>query len=58
MMKGKMDIWIDEYDPLKSSQDVTEFGSVRLQELSTGRYVEEEVLNFEVTTYRTGHRLL
>ena len=53
-----MDIGIDQNDALEGGEDVAEFGGVGLQELPACRHVEEEVIDLEVTTHRTGGRLL
>ena len=53
-----MDVRIYEYDPFEGRQDITQFGGVRLQELPSGRDIEEEVLHLEATAHRTGDGFL
>ena len=53
-----MDIGINQNNPLEGRQDITQLRGVCLQEFPSGRHVEEQVLHLEVTTHRTGHRLL
>ena len=53
-----MDIGINEYDTFESCQDIIQLGSIRLQELTTRRHIEEQVINLEITSHRTGNRLL
>ena len=58
MMQGKVNIGIDENNPFVGCQDITQLCDVRLQEFPSCRYVEEQILHFEVTAHRTRYRLL
>ena len=57
-MQRKRNLWIDQYDAFKGSDDIIEFGSIRLQKLTSSRYIEEEIFNSKVAAYRTRTRLL
>ena len=57
-VEGECDIRIDQCDTFESRQDIVEFRSIRLQEFTTGRNIEEQVLNDEVTAFGTRTRLL
>ena len=52
------DVGIDQYDALKCRQDVVELCIVGLEELTSGRHVEEKILHHEVGTFGTGTRFL
>ena len=49
-----MNAGIDQHNALEGGQDIAELRRIRLQELTTGGHIEEEVLDLEVTAYRTG----
>ena len=49
---------INQYYALKSIDDIIQFGGVRLQKLASCRYIEEEILNQEITSYRARTRFL
>ena len=49
---------IHKHYALECHHDIVHLRSVRLQELSSCRNVEEQVLNHEITSHGTCHRLL
>ena len=57
-MKRETDLRIHQYDTFKGCQDIIQLCSIRLQELPSGRNIEEEILYQEVTAHRTSHGLL
>ena len=57
-VEGECHLWVDEHDALVGSEDIVEFGTVRLEEFPSCGNVEEEVLDLELAALRTSHRLL
>ena len=57
-MQREGDVGIDESDAFVCRKDIVQFGGIGLQELTSCRDIEEEVVNNEVTAYWTRDRLL
>ena len=53
-MQREIDVGIDEYDTFESRQDIIQLGGIGLEELTTGRDIEEQVADEKTTTHRTG----
>ena len=58
VMQGKRDFRIDQSNALELGQNIVQFRLVGLQELATGRDIEEKILYIEITALRTGNRFL
>ena len=56
--QGKGNLRIHQGDALKGSQDIIQFGGVRLEELSSSRNIIEDVAHREDGSHGTGTRLL
>lgn len=57
-MQGEGYLGPDQHDAFEGIDDVVQFGGVGFQELTSGRDIEEEVLDQKVASYRTGTGLL
>ena len=57
-MKRKTNLRINQYNTLESGNDIVEFGGIRLQELTTGRDVKEEIADRKTASHTTRARLL
>ena len=57
-MQRETHLRIDQHDALEGCQDVVQLGGIGLQELTTGRDIEEQVAHSKRAAYRTGARLL
>ena len=57
-MEGESHFWVGQCHPFQFGQDIGQFRLVRLQELASGGYVEEEVANGEVRADGTAGRFL
>ena len=58
VMQGKRDFRIDQSNAFELCQNIIQFRLVGLQELATGRDIEEKILHIEITALRTGNRFL
>jgi hypothetical protein len=52
VMKSEVYLRIYQHDTLKSSKYIVKLGRVTLKELTTGWYIKEQIVYFEVTTHR------
>ena len=58
VMQRKRDFWIDQSNAFELCQNIVQFRLIGLQELATGRNIEEKILHIEITSLRTGNRFL
>ena len=58
MVKGEMDVRIDQDNTLEGRKDIVKFRSVGFQELTACWNIIEKVFHAEVTAHRARYRLL
>ena len=52
-MQRKSNVGINQHNAFKGCHNIGKFRSIRFEKLTTGRHIEKQILDQEVTPYRT-----